>query len=273
MASKFSEESMTIRFCPPFTDRNFCTVIRYHRIGKRFFQCHKQQKFVTTFFGPSEHGFMQKLDHPPYPHNTAMDEKSWEGDCVCCEQYIRFYEPVKHRFLPLETLSPPSFYKGSESDFNCDVKNLRPINAYYFNIIDRGMEDKGVSKFSCGTMLYKRIIEGIRGNESNPNVVKLCDITHMVKGHDFYVQKRIKPTNSGETWIDYNSCQFLPSTPLGTTEQVMGWMNQLHDLEKLRILSSKEEMLSAMEEVFGYLGSIRRKQIYRSISDPFNPAW
>ena len=234
----FPEEITTIRICPPLPGKKFCMVIRYHRIGMRSFQCHKK-----------------------------LHQGKWEGNCVCCEQYRKFYPP-DYAYLP----DPPPFYKGNVDDFSRDVKNLQPIENYYFNIITRGMEDKGVGKFSCRKGLYVKMLEGIKGNESNPNVAKLGDITHPTKGHDLYVRKVTKATDSGN-WVDYSNSHFLPSTPLGTTEQIMEWMNQLHNLEELRILSPEDEMMNVMDETFGYLGSVRPKQKYRSISAPFNPAW
>jgi hypothetical protein len=60
---------------------------------------------------------------------------------------------------------------------------------------------------------------------------------------------------------------------LGKPKQIKLWLSQLHDLSALRILSSKESMESALEDVFGYLGAVKPKQKYRSLTDPFEPAW
>ena len=150
---------------------------------------------------------------------------------------------------------------------------IKPNERYYFNIIVRDEEERGVVKWSCGKTIYTKILEGIVGNESNPNVPRLGDITDPKKGYDLHIRKIVKNGGGSHGWPDYSASQFLPSTPLGKPKQIKLWLSQLHDLSALRILSSKESMESALEDVFGYLGAVNPKQKYRSLTDPFEPAW
>jgi len=236
----------TIRICPPLKGKKFCLRTRNHRVGSKTFQCHKE----------------------------VVDNK-WQGECVICDQYNKLWkEHLGDGFEMLSStpVSKPRFFPGSLEDFKRELTTIKPSERYYFNIIVREEEERGVVKWSCGKTIYAKILEGIVGNKSNPNVPPLGDITDPKKGYDLYVLRTIKNHDSG-SWPDYSGSQFLPSTPLGKPKQIKLWLSQLHDLTALRILPSKESMLSALEDVFGYLGPVSPKQKYRSLTDPFEPAW
>lgn len=152
------------------------------------------------------------------------------------------------------------------------MNNIKPAERYYFNIIARAEEERGPLKWSCGKTIYAAILEGIVGNPNNVNAPKLGDVTHPKKGHDLLVQQNMRH-EGGHQFPDYAGTQFMPTSPMGTTRQINKWIKNLHDLDTLRVLKPKEEMLLALEEVFGYLGPAHPKQVYRSITDPFEPAW
>jgi len=238
--------SFIIRICPPLKGKKFYLQIRNHRVGSNTFQCHKE----------------------------VVDNK-WQGECVICDQCNKFYKEHFDNdglgFLAAPH-DKPRFFSGSVEDFKRELNSIKPSERYYFNSIVRGEEERGVLNWSCGKTIYAKILENIVENESNPNVVALGDITDPKKGFDLHVRRTIKNTDNGP-WPDYSSSQFLPSTPMGKPKQVKLWLAQLRDLTALRILSSKEDMIDAMEDVFGHLGPVNSKQKYRSISDPFVPSW
>lgn len=240
-------EDFTIRICPAVGQNGkFCLRIRNHRVGKQTFQCHKE----------------------------VVDNK-WQGECTICDQYNKFWKE-HHRDndsgLGPNPVSKPKFFPGSLENFKHELIAIKPFERYYFNIIVRGNEERGVLKWACGRSIYTKIIEGIFGNESNPNVPRLGNISDSKKGHDLYI-KRIMNSDRGASWPDYSGSQFLPSTPLGTPKQIKLWLSQLHDLSALRILSSEDSMSSALEDAFGYLGPFDSKTKYRSLNDPFEPSW
>lgn len=242
-----------IRICPPMRQfgqptakpAKFCLRTCNHQVGKQTFQCHKE----------------------------VVDGK-WQGECAICNQYNKFWKDHfdADGLLFSASSSKPKYFVGDEEDFRRELKAIKPVERYYFNIIVRGEEERGVLKWSCGKTIYAKILEGIVGNESNPNVIALGDITNPKTGHDFYVRRVMKGSASVQ-FPDYSTSQFLPSTPMGTPEQMQLWSTQLHDLHALRKLSSVESMMSALEEVFGYLGPENSKSKYRSLADPFEPAW
>lgn len=259
LQAQFGEEDhgFKIRILPPIkiegkkfpwqSGQKFSLRIRNHQVGSKTFQCHKE----------------------------VVDDK-WQGECVICDQYNKFWKDHfdSNGLLFSASSDKPYFFSGSAEDFKCELRKIKPVERYYFNIIARGEEERGVLKWTCGRVIYAKILEGILGNKSNPNVVRLGDITDPQTGHDLYVKRTMKGNiSSGMSWPDYSTSQFMPSTPLGSPEQIELWMSQLHDLTALRLLSPKEDMLVALEDVFGYLGPVNPKQKFRSITDPFEPSW
>lgn len=243
------DSGFTIRILPPShqgVGTKVCLRIRNHRVGNQTFQCHKE----------------------------CVDGK-WKGNCPICNQFEKFWlHNFSFQVLEMSQDQLPPFFKGSVDDFKHEVNSIKPIERYYFNIIVRGEEERGVLKWSCGRKIYSEIFEGIKGHPSNPNVVALGDITHVEKGHDLHIKKIAgRVSGNGIHLADFSAIQFLPFTPLGTSEQIKLWLSQLHNLNALRILAPENVMLDALEDVFGFLGPTRPKKKYRSLFDPFEPAW
>lgn len=239
--------AFTLRLCPARKGKKFCLRTRVHKVGDQSFQCHKE----------------------------LIDNK-WQGECAVCDYYAGRYAAGKDDGMNtlLGGIRPakPHFYQGSEEDFTRDLNSIKPLERYYFNIIARGEEERGPLKWSCGKTIYAAILEGIVGNPNNVNVPILGDVTHPKKGHDLLVRQTMKG-QGGMMFPDYEGTQFMPTSPLGTTRQINKWVKNLHDLDTLRMIRPKEEMLVALEGVFGYLGPAHSKQVWRSITDAFEPAW
>lgn len=228
--------AFTLRLCPAKKGKKFCLRTRIHRVGDQSFQCPKE-----------------------------LVNNRWEGDCTICDYFAK-------SLLCFCLTQKPRFYSGTQDQFQKDLNGIKPIERYYFNVIARGQEERGPLKWSCGKAIYAAILEGIVGNPNDPQVPVLGDVTHPKKGHDLLVRQTIRH-EGGMQLPDYAGTQYMPTSQLGTTRQINKWMKQLHDLDTLRVLRSKDEMLVALEQVFGYLGEAAPKQVWRSITDTFEPAW
>ena len=248
-----SLNGFVVRICPPRMGSKFFYTIRTHKVGNSSFQCCKE-----------------------------IINQKWSGNCILCSQWGKFYSEYfeKEECDPmawfasaaqgttLGKTTKPRFYPGTIDEFKQHMTDLKPIERYYFNVIIRGEEELGVRKWSCGKPIYNVILEGMLGNPKNVNVPVLGDITDPKKGYDLHVRNGLYRSDIVNT-----SAQFLPTSPLGTRSQIKRWFDQLYDLTALRHLKSDEEMLSALENTFGYLGPVNPNQKYRFITDPWEPAW
>lgn len=194
-------------------------------------------------------------------HKELVDGK-WVGNCVACKHYSDFYQN-----------GPPRLYQGSQSDFENDVRTIKPVERYYYNAIVRTQEELGPKIWSIGKMLHQTILSAILGETGSATFMRpLGDVSHPISGHDFFV--KVSQQEAGGMMIPKYEGQFMPASSLGTHEQIEEWLDNRHDLSKCRNLKPEAEMLAALETVFGYLGAPRnRKKIYRSITDPFQPEW
>lgn len=215
----------------------------------------------------------------PYPCPRRVREGKWLGDCVICDYYNDFHKNGQ-----------PRFYKGAH--FENDLMSIKPFERHRWNIIVRGQEESGVLIWSCGMGIHKMILEAIVGS-SRPypfSSKPLGDVTHVQEGYDFnIVRSWIKSAPSGNQYPDYGNSRFSATpSPLGTKEEISRWLNQCpitimgyeaeikhffnDPLVTPIVLKPKEEIIDALEGVFGYLGASRgKKTIYRSIDESFDP--
>lgn len=240
-------KNFTVRLCPPRKeDRLFCAKTRIHYIGGASFFCGKE---------------LNETSH------------KWEGKCVVCSfcdeyELVLSASQLEEHSMKGFPVKQPMFYRGT--NLVEDINSVMAFERYFFNVIVRGEEKRGVLKWGCGRATYQAIICGICGNPKNTTLPKLGDVTHPMTGYDFHISQ---PTQAKQGFIDYLGSQFLPSTKMGTPRQVKMWASQLHDLSQIRQVQPKSEMMNALEGIFGYLGSVRPGQIYRSVMDPFEPEW
>lgn len=195
-------------------------------------------------------------------HKTIQDGK-WVGTCLACKHYADFHEKGQ-----------PRCYKGSDSDFQNDLRSIKPIERFYYNCIVRGKEEIGPKVLAVGKSVHQQILSSILGESGSPTFCRpLGDVSHPISGNDFAVVRSMKDAGGGGAFPIYTG-QFLPSSSLGTEEQIQEWLDARHDLSECVTLRPESEMLAALEEIFGYLGAARgRKKVYRSITAPFEPGW
>lgn len=244
---KLISSAYSIRICPPRKGGKFCFNIRHHSIGElsagtsTTFQCYK-----------------------------SFEAGKWTGECPICDQYSKLLKTHGDDLGNIST--SPANFRGTTREFSNCLLKLRPIEAYNFNVIVRGQEELGVRKWRCHKSIYATIVEGIVGNINNVKVPKLGDITDPFTGHDLAISYTPIPTLDGQIISDSRG-NFLPTSRLGTDDQIKEWLSQLHDLTSIRDLKSEIEIKHAMEDCFGYLNLTYSKQKYRNIDEPFCPSW
>jgi hypothetical protein len=125
------------------------------------------------------------------------------------------------------------------------AKELKKTKRFYYNVIVRGTEDKGVRVLTSGIKLFEKII----GACANPEI---GDITDLNEGFDFKVNKRMK---DGYWNYDLSEASRRAS-PISTDPiKAKEWMSNLFDLDKEVTLLSypelKEILNSALEQLTG----------------------
>ena len=95
-------------------------------------------------------------------------------------------------------------------------------SSYIANIIVRGEEDKGVRVWRFGFKMKQMIVGWVSG--------EFGDITDTVNGRDIVINRTINRTAEGAFPNYDNSHPRLETSPLGTSEQVVLWMESQHNL-------------------------------------------
>lgn len=119
-----------------------------------------------------------------------------------------------------------------------EARGIKPVERYYYNAIVRTLLVDGETKknvgpriLSVGKILHKKVIRAIIGDETDPDS-KLGNITDPKNGWDFIIRKEVTP---GEGFPKYDNSSFArQQSPLGTPEEISKWVDNLHDLTKLR---------------------------------------
>ena len=73
------------------------------------------------------------------------------------------------------------------------------------------------------------------------NQPRLGDVTDQKGGYDFKLVKTIRKSGD-QQFPNYEGSHFLEQSPAGTPEEWSTWIENLHDLEALRILKTAEEL-------------------------------
>lgn len=179
---------------------------------------------------------------PPYDRTSPMPMKR-----------MGYHDVYGDRILcPKETNNEPcpicskvhQLYKSKREEDLALAKQLRAVHRFYFNIIVRGQEGKGVQKFGCGSKLTGKIINIIT-NELQK------DITDPAHGHDIMIVKTIR----GD-FPDYStSYAIFQESRLGGTEQFFAmeqeWLDKRFDLDKEFICKSFDEIRDIIEKRLG----------------------
>ena len=145
-------------------------------------------------------------------------------------------------------------YKSGQMEDVELARELKKTKRYYYNVVVRGAEDKGVRVLTSGIKLFEKII----GACANPDI---GDITDLVEGYDFKVHKRMK-----DNFWNYDLSEAArKSSPLNIDPvKIKEWMGSLWPLDKEVTLLSypelKEVLDNALSDLTGAPVPIQRQQ-------------
>lgn len=171
----------------------------------------------------------------------------WKGDCPITKYYNWLWRQVDKATSPDEA-----------EKLKSTARSIKPIERYYYNAIvrtqynsqtNREEHNVGPKILSVGKTLHKMILRAIIGDEGLGEE-PLGDVSDATSGRDFKIIKTIKKSGSDE-FPEYSQSKFLNASPLGDPDQVSEWMQNLHDLQALRVIKSNEEMKRELQVHLG----------------------
>jgi hypothetical protein len=153
-------------------------------------------------------------DYYNCPKETKKGEK-----CPICEYVNKLYKSTNITDLEI-------------------AKEFKKTRRYYYNVVIRGNEDKGVRILTSGIKLFERVI----GACANPEV---GDITDINEGYDFRVNKRMK---DGYWNYDLSDASRKPSILTADQAKAKEWLVACYDLEKEIKLLSYDELKKVLSD-------------------------
>lgn len=226
------EGYVLLRLLPALKGKwHFCST-RIHRLGEypnsKTFHCLRQR--VKT-----PKGFMWLN-----PSNNPKD------DCPLCQKYGELWKIANNQ------------HGDEQIRTQNTARGIKPIERFYWNTVVRQQlnpktnsmdTNVGPKVFSCGKTLQTIIVDSINGNQIT-GLRKLGNVLHPADGRDFRLVKKIKKGNAGFEYPDYAQSSFEDISPLGSDDDIKGWLANLHDLDSYRVLLPREEIIAAMAEFF-----------------------
>lgn len=203
------------------------------------------------------HKINGKNIHSPKTLNKATGK--WEGDCPIHKYYNHLWEKSK-------------VSSAAEAErLQAQARVIKPIERYYYNVIVRSETDKngdvqknvGPKILSVGKTLHQMIVRAIVGSEQLQEPA-LGDVTDPKTGRDFKIVKTIRKSGN-EAYPNYSDSKFLEPSPLGDPDQVAKWIENLHDLEAIRMVKSVDELKIELKKHLGLIAN-------ETSSDGFDPS-
>lgn len=173
----------------------------------------------------------------------------WQGDCIICKYYSDLWQQS-------EGLSGKA-----QDDLQNKARELKAVERYYYNVIVRQVKDPktgeihrnvGPKIYSCGKTVHAKIMRAIVGDES-AGEKPLGDITHPTNGRDFRLVKKVVKGGGGKEYPNYDQSTFESPSPAGEMSDVEAWLENLHDLQSLRVLKPAEELRHALKVHVGMI--------------------
>ena len=184
-------------------------------------------------FGKDKHHLFQRtrlhmINGKAFHCPRELQADGWfKGPCPICEYYTLLWKESKGK--------SPEDAKHDQAL----ARQIKAIERYYYNCIVRSETDPDTGKvvenvgpkiFACGKTLHATIITGIVGSKEQDEP-GYGDVTDPVTGRDFK--------------------KYMDPSPLGTPEQVEKWLEELHDLQALRVVKSYEDLHHQLRVHFG----------------------
>ena len=182
------------------------------------------------------------------PKELVKDEKGrpkWVGENTIIDKYLRDLWAKSEKASDKE-----------RQELQAQYRELKGIERYYYNVIVRQEKDPktgeivkntGPKIFSCGKTIHGMIVRAIVGDKS-AGEEPLGDVTNLKTGRDFRLVKKM----NGE-YPNYDSSKFLDQSPLGEPDEVNGWLDNLNDLQAIKIVKSEEELKHALKVHLGLI--------------------
>lgn len=215
---------VTVRLMPPAKGKKFFCATRTHRVNGKSIHCTRVLnggKWVDP--------------DPTKP-------------CVICKYYGDLWKRSEKEEGAVQAATQAA------------ARDIKPVERYYYNAIVRHQvnpktqeveKNVGPKILSVGKTLHQRIIRAIVGDPANDEK-PLGDVTHPTNGRDFKIVKRLKGQGK-DAYPYYDESKFLDPSPLGDPDQVAKWMDGLHDLQSLRKLLPREEMVLELKKHLGII--------------------
>jgi hypothetical protein len=169
----------------------------------------------------------------------------WVGENTVIDKYLR----------DLWAKSEKASGKAQE-DLRNQYRELKGIERYYYNVIVRQEKDPktgetlkntGPKIFSCGKTIHAMIVRAIVGDK-DAGEEALGDVTNPKSGRDFKLVKKM----NGE-YPNYDLSKFLDSSPLGEPDEINTWLENLHDLQAIRVVKTEDELKHALKVHLGLI--------------------
>ena len=187
--------------------------------------------------------------HCPKELTKVNGKWRWMGDCPVCDHYNWLWNESKK----------PECSADKAKKMQSEARAIKPVERSYYNVLVRKEidaktnevnENVGPKVYSAGVKMQAFIMRAIFGDEELEED-PLGDISDPITGRDLKIIKTMVKGGDGEFYPNYDQSKFLDPSPLGTPEQVEEWMENLHDLQKLRSLKDYSELEKEMVKYFG----------------------
>ena len=208
---------------------------------------------VHTLTNPSQRDQYGKPKTRTYhcPKTFVQTDKGspWQGDCIICKYYSDLWQKSEQ-------------HTGKERELmQQQARAIKPVERYYYAVIVRSEQDYktkelkknvGPKIYSCGKTVHAKICLAIAGDEK-AGEDGLGDITHPLTGRDFKLVKKVVRGGGGVEYPSYDNSKFEDVSPAGSREEIQRWIENLPDLQSLRVIKNADELKHALKVHLGMI--------------------
>jgi hypothetical protein len=214
---------VTLRLLPRRKGEPLFCAVKYHMLRD-------SNGNKKIFFSPKQ---LVKTDKGP----------KWVGDNTVIDKYLRDLWAKSDKVTG-----------KAQDDLRNQYRELKGIERYYYNVMQRQEKDPktgetlkntGPKIFSCGKTIHAMIVRAIVGDK-DAGEEALGDVTNPKSGRDFKLVKKM----NGE-YPNYDLSKFLDSSALGEPDEISTWLENLHDLQAIRVVKSEDELKHALKVHLG----------------------
>ena len=216
-----------MRILPPKKGQNLFTVTRTHRLDGKSFHCPRE---LTV---------------------NQRGQSVWQGDCVVCQYYSSLWKKSEDKSLT----------DKQREALQEKARQIKPVERYYYNVIvrqhseNKEMVNAGPLIYACGKTVHEKILKAMTG-DPKIRLKSLGKVWHPTEGRDFLLT--VKMVRSGnKEFPNYDQSTFEQPTILGDDTQIKGWLENLHDLQSLRVIKDAD-FLDRQLKI--HLGIIKKEQ-------------